>query len=57
MRLMRYLALQKKVKKFIKSIGIKNTINRLFSIMANPWLDKDWIVEELKNPVRLVLIL
>ena len=47
----------KTVKKFIKNIGIKNTINRLLRIMANPWLDKIWIANELKKPIRLFLIL
>lgn len=38
----------KALKKFVKELGIRNTFNRIFTALSNPWLSDQWVDEQLK---------
>ncbi len=43
----------KKLKKYIRELGVTNTFNRILTAIKNPWLSHEWIEKEMQKASQL----
>jgi hypothetical protein len=45
----------KKLKRYIKELGLSTTLKIIYTVLSNPWLTKEWITQQLKKTPQLRL--
>ena len=43
----------KKLKKYIRELGVSNTLARIFNAIKNRWLSDEWIQKQLQKTPQL----